>query len=79
MSNDANVNRISMCGKTDSKETKTSAEWLKEFPHIIIIDHDGWDRNNFEYSFNEELVTKKEFETRLIRSTLNYANIFGAK
>jgi hypothetical protein len=33
------------------------------------MDPDGWDRKNFEYSFNEELITKDEFKTRIMFST----------
>jgi len=37
---------------------------------IISIDPDGWDRNNYEYSFNEELITKDEFMNRIASSTI---------
>lgn len=51
--------------------TKTSNEWIKEeeYTEIIIMDPDGWDRQNYEYSFNEELITKEEFFNRLSLST----------
>lgn len=51
---------------------KTSKEWFEEVPEehgLIIIDPDGWDRKNYEYSFNEELITKEEFMKRLNYST----------
>lgn len=48
---------------------KTSAEWEKESDYKVI-DPDGWDRSNYDYSFNKELVTKVEFERRLFRSTI---------
>ena len=47
---------------------KTSAEWQKEFTYIVM-DPDGWDRKNFEYSWNKEEITKQEFEKRAIKST----------
>jgi hypothetical protein len=34
------------------------------------MDPDGWDRKNYEFSFNEEEITGEEFTSRLNRSTL---------
>ncbi len=55
------------------EELKTSKEWaslkLSE-SGIIICDFDGWDRSNFEYSYNEELITFSEFNRRLMYSTI---------
>lgn len=51
---------------------KTSKQWYDEMPEdekIIIIDPNGWDRSNYEYSFNEELITYNEFEERVMYST----------
>lgn len=48
---------------------KTSAEWSKEHPEIIILDPDGWDRENFDYSWSEELITEAEFNRRSVYST----------
>jgi len=51
---------------------KTSQEWLEEIPKehkLIIMDPDGWDRKNYDYSFNKELITKGEFFNRLSYST----------
>jgi|688.fasta_scaffold761113_3 hypothetical protein len=45
-----------------------SSEWIKQYGYIIL-DPDGWDRTNFDYSFNKELITKEEFEKRLSEST----------
>lgn len=52
---------------------KTSAEWFK-WCNVEIIDPDGWDRKNFDYSWNKEKITKEEFMQRTnssstIRST----------
>jgi len=52
-------------------ERKTSSEWHKEYL-VTIIDPSGWDRDDFEYSFSEEEITKNEFETRLFASTVKY-------
>lgn len=51
-------------------EIKTSAEWCDEFKDVII-DPDGWDRKNFEYSFREKLIDKSEYLRRLGMSTTN--------
>jgi hypothetical protein len=54
-------------------ELRTSAEWyanLQKHYDIKILDADGWDRNNFDYSFNEEKIASDEFDRRLDRSTL---------
>lgn len=53
---------------------KTSQTWLEYIPRsysLRIIDPDGWDRENYEYSFNEELVTWGEFMNRLSNSTVS--------
>lgn len=50
---------------------KTSENWYKEeeFSNIVLLDPDGWDRTNYEYSFNVEKINKKTFEKRLALST----------
>ena len=52
-----------------NKELKTSEEWQKKFPHVNILDPDGWDRLNYHYSWFEELITYDEFEKRMMMST----------
>jgi hypothetical protein len=47
---------------------KTSAEWYVDYP-IEILDPDGWDRNNYQYSWYEELITFEEFDRRVMKST----------
>jgi hypothetical protein len=59
--------------KTSMEELKTSQEWYAElYPNheLIIMDPDGWDRKNYDYSFKEEKITLAEFSSRLIRSTV---------
>lgn len=52
-------------------ETKTSKDWKNElYPTVTILDPDGWDRTNLEWSYNEELVTQDEFKKRFMRSTI---------
>ena len=49
----------------------TSSEWMDLLDQgITILDGDGWDRDNFHYSFNEELITKREYMKRLTESTI---------
>jgi hypothetical protein len=50
-------------------ELKTSSEWIKTVGYEVI-DPDGWDRNNLQYSFYEELITFEEFQHRLTQSTI---------
>lgn len=52
----------------DSETRKTSEEWAKTYP-MIIKDPDGWDRQNYEYSWYEELITEGEFAIRAAMST----------
>jgi len=54
------------------KKKQSSDKWYLElYPKgdLIIYDPDGWDRNNYHYSFYEEEITKKEFNKRLFNST----------
>ena len=60
--------------REDPTDRKTSADWEKEIDErykLIILDPDGWDRTNFDYSFNSELITKEEFDKRLSNSTVS--------
>lgn len=51
---------------------KTSAEWALQpnYEDVLILDPDGWDRTNFDYSWNEECITEYEFIARLSKSTV---------
>ena len=49
---------------------KTSKEWKQlKCPDTVILDFDGWNRKNLEFSFNEEPISEREFEKRLFQST----------
>lgn len=48
---------------------KTSEEWQKLYPDIIVYDPDGWDRINWQYSWHTELITKEEYDKRVFNST----------
>lgn len=56
---------------------KTSNDWQKDYPSIIILDPDGWDRQNYDFSFNEELVSQAEFLERLSMSTCIFKGGLG--
>lgn len=56
-------------------EYRTSEEWYNELDKsigLIILDPDGWDRSNYYWSFNQELVTADEYKSRLQLSTISY-------
>jgi hypothetical protein len=59
-------------GMAKKEMKKTSEQWNKIFElqhRCKIIDPDGWDRHNFQYSWHEEEITYQEFKERMIRST----------
>lgn len=61
------------------EEKRTSSEWEKlvsKKHQLRILDHDGWDRKNFDYSFNIEKITKQEFLNRVSRSTIQCNRTF---
>ncbi len=52
---------------------KTSEEWYKGYTErtgITILDPDGWDRKNYEFSWYRELLTQEEFAGRVMFSTV---------
>lgn len=60
-------------------DTKTSKEWFNEIPKehgVIILDPDGWDRENYDYSFNQERISYIEFNRRLCSSTIKANHSF---
>ena len=52
-----------------SVEKKSSKEWQELNPEILVYDPDGWDRKNFDSSWNE-LITFSEYQRRLMHSTV---------
>lgn len=57
----------------ENQELKSSEEWQKQFKHLIyVMDPDGWDRKNFDYSWYDEKITKKEFFNRVCQSTCEF-------
>lgn len=49
---------------------RTSEEWSKLLlKGSEILDPDGWDRSDFQFSWYEESITEKEFISRAMSST----------
>jgi len=49
----------------------TSEEWQKILDNdFIVYDPDGWDRNNFQYSWFEEKISLEEYRQRVLKSTI---------
>ena len=56
------------------EDLKTSSEWYPLIPQEFkfkLLDPDGWDRRNWDWSWNQEKITKDEFKMRLARSTIS--------
>jgi len=51
-------------------ELKTSEEWQKIYPQIKVLNPDGWDRSNFQFSWYREKISNLEYEKRLCSSTV---------
>lgn len=52
---------------------RTSEMWYANlYPNkeVIILDPDGWDRNNYDWSWHQELISLDEFNKRLAISTV---------
>ena len=71
--NDVNVNSSSYKWRYDiilpSEVLRTSDEWQKIYPDMVVYDPDGWNRKNFQYSWFEELISLDEYNFRKVRST----------
>jgi len=54
-------------------QVRTSDDWLKLlYPTTLILDPDGWDRSDYQYSFYQEKISRQEFENRLNVSTIQF-------
>ncbi len=51
-------------------ELLTSQQWNVRYPEVTVLDADGWDRKNFQYSWYEEKISFQEYYKRLIMSTI---------
>lgn len=51
-------------------ELKTSQEWAQDYvSEFVVWDPDGWDRQNYDFSWKQELITREEFLKRVANST----------
>jgi len=57
------------------KELLTSHQWQLIHPDPLVMDPDGWDRKNYQYSWHEELITEEEYFNRVMSSTCTFKNI----
>lgn len=62
------VEPILMFSNTENVEFMTSEAW-SEVLDIFILDPDGWDRSDYQWSFNRELITILEYNKRCYYST----------
>jgi hypothetical protein len=53
-----------------SKLLLTSEAWQLIYPYPKVLDPDGWDRQNYQYSWNEERITYEEYFNRISKSTV---------
>lgn len=53
----------------------SSDQWYDLSPELVILDPDGWDRENFTRSWYHEKITLDEFEDRVIQSTLEFSTV----
>lgn len=54
-----------------NREMRTSSEWQSIYSKVDILDPDGWNRSDFEKSWNE-LISRDEFINRVCKSTCRY-------
>jgi hypothetical protein len=60
------------CESVEVIETMSSEDWYQRiYPkkEVDILDPDGWDRVNFDYSWKEEQISEYEFNRRVMAST----------
>jgi len=68
-----------LMGQLSFLSLKTSSEWCEIIPtkyNLVILNTDGWDCKNFEFSFNEEAISLDEFKIRLSYSTIKCDILF---
>ncbi len=53
-----------------SKPLLTSEVWQLIYPYPKVLDPDGWDRQNYQYSWYEERITYEEYFNRISKSTV---------
>lgn len=57
------------------EELKTAKDWFSDIHepyNVTVYDYDGFNRENFVYSWNEELISKTEYLNRICECTVGY-------
>jgi hypothetical protein len=62
-----------------SKILRTSEEWQKLLPDQIVLNPNGWDKTNFQFSWFEELITAEQYFERTLISTCKWQNVMSKK
>jgi len=58
---------------TKKEQLKTSEQWQEKFKDkILVLDPDGWNRQNFENSWKVEKISLAEFKKRCASSTCKF-------
>lgn len=52
-----------------NRDIVSSNIWQKRYPYPQVIDPDGWDRKNYNYSWYDEKISFDEYLDRVMRST----------
>ena len=64
--------------RVNREHKKTSKEWQELYPDIIVLDPDGWSRDErYDFEWNKELITLKEYQNRVSRSTCKFKTDFN--
>ena len=53
-----------------NNDIKTSEEWSQIINNVQVVDPDGWNRSNFQYSWFEEKIPVEEYINRVEKSTI---------
>jgi hypothetical protein len=52
---------------------KSSKEWQEIYPDILVLDPDGWNRDErYDFEWNQELITLQEYQNKVMRSTCKF-------
>jgi hypothetical protein len=52
-------------------DARTGHDWQQLlYPKLVILDYDGFDRRDLQYSFYQERISRQEFENRLSECTI---------
>jgi len=50
-------------------EIKTSEQWQQIHSEVKVLDPDGWDRTNYDFSWYKQLISEQEYLRRRDNST----------